>query len=192
MPKPDPEDFVIACDQGFAHAKMAGIRPKLIMGDFDSYDGALPEDIPVERFRREKDDTDTMIAVKYAIAQGFEEISLLCALGGRLDHSYANIQSAVYAAERDVRASILSADTRIYMLKNGSMDIRCEDDFSLSLFSMSDCCKGVCVSGVKYELCDATLTNSFPLGVSNRCKAETARVSVKSGILMIMQSRLIL
>ena len=185
-----PEDYVIACDRGWAYARQEGVRPDLIVGDFDSYTGPVPEDIPVLRFGREKDDTDTMIAVKYAIAQGFDEICLFCALGGRLDHSYANIQSAVYAAERDVRASILSADTRIYMLKNTCMDIRREDDFSLSLFAMSDRCEGVSVKGVKYELSEATLTSSFPLGVSNRCTADTARVRVRSGILMVMQSRL--
>ena len=59
-------DFVLACDKGYAYARREGIVPDLILGDFDSYGGALPEGIPVLRYPVEKDDTDTMLAVRWA------------------------------------------------------------------------------------------------------------------------------
>ena len=65
------DDFVIACDKGYVYAQQAGVRPNLLVGDFDSYEGALPSDLPVWRYKKEKDDTDTMIAIRYAVEQGF-------------------------------------------------------------------------------------------------------------------------
>ena len=58
------DDFVICCDAGYRLAQRLGVRPDLLLGDFDSYTGALPEDIPVQRYIRDKDDTDTVIAVR--------------------------------------------------------------------------------------------------------------------------------
>ena len=106
-----PEDFVIACDKGYTYAKRCGIVPNLVVSDFDSYAGQIDNGIPVERFPSEKDDTDTMIAVRYAVEHGFEEVRLFCALGGRLDHTLANLQALLYAQSHGLRASITGADT---------------------------------------------------------------------------------
>ena len=95
-------EYIIACDRGYSYAKRSGIVPDLLLGDFDSYTGNLPEGAAVERLPREKDDTDTMHAVRRALELGFTRISLYCALGGRLDHLLANLQAASYAAERGV------------------------------------------------------------------------------------------
>ena len=94
------DDFVIACDRGYLYAKGQGIQPDLLVSDYDSYDGPVDRDVAVERFRPEKDDTDTMIAIRYAVEHGFEELVLFSALGGRLDHLLANLQSADFAAVR--------------------------------------------------------------------------------------------
>ena len=86
-------DFIIACDRGYAYAKEAGIRPDLLVGDFDSYRGALDKSVPVLDLPVEKDDTDTMAAVRWAVSEGFSELRLYCALGGRLDHLMGNLQA---------------------------------------------------------------------------------------------------
>ena len=75
-------EYIIACDRGYSYAKRSGIVPDLLLGDFDSYTGKLPEGAAVERLPREKDDTDTMHAVRRALELGFTRISLYCALGG--------------------------------------------------------------------------------------------------------------
>jgi len=185
-----PDDYRIACDKGYVYAKRCGIVPDMVVSDFDSYSGPIDENIPVNRFQSEKDDTDTMIAVRYAVSHGFEEIRLLCALGGRLDHTLANLQALVFAQEHGVRASLEAADTRIYTLQNGAMQLPRRDGWSLSVFAAKDRCTGVNICGVKYPLRDALVTNSFPIGVSNEWAAESAQVSVKSGILLIVLSRL--
>lgn len=184
------DDFVIACDRGYSYALREGLRPALVVGDFDSCTDPVPGDIPVLRFKKEKDDTDTMLAVRCALERGFGELLLLCALGGRLDHCLANLQSAAFAAERGLKVSVLSADTRIFFLRSGSMELERIEDFSLSVLAHSQCCTGVTLRGVKYPLTGATLTSSFPLGVSNAWSGDRATVSVESGTLMIVLSRM--
>ena len=109
-------DFIIACDRGYAYAKEAGIRPDLLVGDFDSYRGALDKSVPVLDLPVEKDDTDTMAAVRWAVSEGFSELRLYCALGGRLDHLMGNIQALSFACERGVKASLLGRAARLYFL----------------------------------------------------------------------------
>ena len=100
FPIPDLScDYVIACDLGYLHAEKMGIRPDLILGDFDS--APVPDGkIPVEQHPVRKDDTDTMLAVKKALSLGYADLVMACAFGGRLDHAYANIQAGAYAAEQ--------------------------------------------------------------------------------------------
>ena len=179
-------DFIVACDKGYFYACKRNIVPSLIVGDFDSYDGMVDESLPVLRFQKEKDDTDTMIAVKYAIQHGFGEVQIRCGLGGRLDHTIANIQAGAYAVKYGLRASVIGRDTEIHILNNSSMTIPKKEGCCISLLSHSDICEGVSISGVKYPLNDAVLTNAFPLGISNEWIDDEAIVKCNRGILIII------
>ena len=186
----DPEDFVIACDRGCEYAARQGIVPNLIVGDFDSYSGPLPEGVPVKKHQPEKDDTDTVIAVRYAIEQGFEETELLCALGGRLDHTLANIQTLAYAAAHGLRAWIKGERAELTVLTGGRLRLARREGWDFSLFSLSDETSGVGIRGAKYPLENARLTNRFPLGVSNEWAAEEAEVTLSSGLLLVVLAKL--
>ena len=185
----NPEDFVIACDRGYEYAVRCGVTPDLIVGDFDSYAGPLPEGIPVDRHRARKDDTDTMLAIRHALEIGFQEIELLCALGGRLDHSLANIQSAVFAHERGLMARIKADGIEMFIHPGGTLRLERREGWFLSLFSLGDVCTGVCIRGAKYPLDKATLTKGFPLGVSNEWVAAEAEISLDSGTLLVVMAR---
>ncbi len=182
-------DLVIACDKGYAYAMKLKVRPDLVIADFDSFDGQVDDGIPVLKYPCEKDDTDTMAAVKYAVENGCSEVVLFCALGGRTDHAFANIQSLVYAAERGLRSSIVGSRDEMYVIRDGELVLPKKVGFSLSVFSISDRSEGVSITGTKYPLKDAVVTNSFPIGVSNEWEDEEARVAVKKGILLIISSR---
>lgn len=177
--------LIIACDRGYEYARAAGVRPGLLVGDFDSYTGPLPEDIPRMDLPAEKDDTDTMAAVRYAIAQGYGEIRIYCALGGRADHLLGNIQALSFCAERGVRASIVGGCCRIDVIKNSVISLE-EQNGYFSVISLSDV-STVTIENAKYELSDARLTNSFPVGVSNRWKNGEARVKVKDGTAAVIR-----
>ena len=158
-------------------------------GDFDSYTGKLPEGAAVERLPREKDDTDTMHAVRRALELGFTRISLYCALGGRLDHMLANLQAASYAAERGVPVQLFSRGCEAYIFSGGSVRIPARAGCSLSVLSLSDRCTGVSITGVKYPVEHATITNRFPIGTSNEWRGE-AHISLESGIMAALLCRM--
>ncbi len=185
-----PEDFVIACDRGYQWCERLGLKPDLLISDFDSYDGPVMDSIPLERHIPEKDDTDTMLAVRYAIEHGFRSILLCCALGGRLDHLIANLQTLLFARRHGVSASLLSEDTEIRILQNSSLSLPRRDGWSLSVFALDGSCRGVDIRGAKYPLENAELHPSFPIGVSNQWASDEAVVTVRDGILMIVLSKL--
>jgi len=190
VPGISPDDFVIACDRGYVYCERLGLRPDLIISDFDSYTGPVDSEIPLNRFVSEKDDTDTMLAVRYAVEHGFHELLLCCALGGRLDHLIANLQSLVYAQKHGLPAVLLSEDTEIRTLAGGALRIPRREDRSLSVFALDGPCQGVCITGAKYPLANAELLPSFPLGVSNTWAGEEAVISVEEGILLIVLSKI--
>ena len=182
-------DFVIACDRGWKFAESLDLIPDLIVGDFDS--SPMPENgIPVKILPVLKDDTDTMYAVRTALNRGYRNIAIGCAFGGRLDHALANLQSAAFAVSHGGRCRLIGADTEALVFTAAREVFPRRDGWSLSLLSLSDECRGVTVRGTKFEGENLTLTNSFPLGVSNVWAAEEAVVSVESGTLMVIQSRL--
>ena len=130
-----------------------------------------------------------MAAVRYAVGEGFDEIMLYCALGGRLDHLIGNIQAGAFAAKNGVRFTIIDSRNLIYIIGGGSVAPEMREGFSLSVLALSDVCEGVTIRGAKYGLENATITNTFPIGVSNERRGEVT-VSLKNGILMVILSEM--
>lgn len=179
--------YIIACDKGYRYAAEENIRPDKIIGDFDSYDGELPADIPVEKLPVEKDDTDTMHAIREAVEIGSELIVMCCAGGGRMDHYLSNIQAGRYAAERGSHVIIASKDTIIHILHNKDLTLLRNDDMSLSVLSLSDE-STVSVIGTKYEAESVKITGDFPLGQSNEWASDQACISVHEGTVIVILS----
>ena len=185
------DDTVIAADRGYARCQQMNIKPSLLLGDFDSYEGEIAVDCPIMEYPIEKDDTDTMLAIKVALEKGFDELLLLGMCGGRLDHTLANIQSIVYAVTHGAKAVIVDEDLYITALCGGqSITVPNREDFVLSVFSHTNTCKGVCLEDLYYPLNDGELTNTFPLGVSNHfLSGKDAKISLKEGIAVIISTR---
>ena len=178
--------YSIACDSGYAHAKKEEIRPNLIVGDFDSYKGIIPQGVEVIRTVPEKDDTDTLMGLKEAIARGYKSVMMLGAMGGRIDHTLANLALTAYAEERGVELFIIDRGTQIFAIKNRRCRIRKSQWRYVSIFSMEKESRGVTLAGLKYPLDDAVLTNSYPVGVSNEFADDVATIEVKDGMLLIV------
>ena len=182
-------DFIIACDKGYEYAKMIGITPDLIIGDFDSFPDKLPSGIKTVTLPCEKDETDTMAAVNYAVDNGFSEIHLFCALGGRLDHLLGNLQTAAYAVKSGAFVKIFDICNEIYVFSNSRIAIPKKDGFSISLIALTDTCENVSISGSKYPLKNAILTNVSTLGISNEWVNDIT-VSVGDGVLAVVMSKM--
>lgn len=180
--------YIIACDHGLDHCNACGVVPDVVMGDMDSVTSSMPTTAVCMRYNSDKDDTDTMLAVRYAIAQGYNSIDILCATGGRIDHMLANIQCLVYAVIQGVSCKVVD-DSNIVWATNSSLDVAKRQGYSLSLLSHSDSCI-VSVSGTQYTLDHHTLTNNVPLGVSNVI-TDVAHIVVHSGMLLVIESRIL-
>ena len=179
---PKPNDYILCADGGWKLAARLGLRPDAVLGDFDSSEA--PEGGEIRRFPVEKDDTDTMLCLKQGLSMGIDEFLIVGGFGGRVDHTLANFQTLNYAASRFACAQMFDGDNWATVVRNGSAEIPARAG-KLSVFALDAECKGVTIRGAKYGVTDATLTNAFPLGVSNEFQGKTANVSVKDGALLV-------
>ena len=183
-------DFVIACDHGFDYCEKLGLKPNLVLGDFDSI-AALPDfgKIQVERLPCEKDDTDTMAAARYCVQNGFSSVYFLCAFGGRLDHSVANFQTMLFLKKNGVDCYAYGVGTVCTIISDETKIFPRRKNFSFSAFSFGEKTLGVSISGAKYSVSDAELICDFPIGVSNEWADGSNQISVtvESGYLFIME-----
>lgn len=184
--KPGPGDIIIAADGGFDRLNRAGIRPHLLIGDMDSIQ-TVPPGIARLRFPAHKDDTDLALAIKAARRLGYERFKLYGALGGRLDHTLANLQLLADLAQTGCQARVIDQDVIIYAVHEGTLTLPpIETDRTISVFSWTNQTQGVTLKGLAYSLFNATLANTKPLGVSNAARGKPINISVKSGTLMVM------
>lgn len=182
------DDYVIACDGGYAHAVKNGVRPDLVVGDFDSYDGQIDPSLEIVRVPCEKDDTDTMLAIKIALDAGYRDFMLLGATGGRLDHLLSNVSSGVYIAEHGGRCVICDKYNVMHVIKDCRLELHGLKGQTLSVLSYTDEARGVTLSGMKYPLENGTLTNAFPIGQSNVVEKDVCSVEVKQGVLLVIEA----
>lgn len=177
--------FVIAADGGLRHLDKSGISPDLIMGDFDSL-GHIPKRENVIYHKPEKNDTDTMLAVKHALEMGAETILIYGGLGGRFDHSIANLQTLHYIANHGAMGFLIGGGSVCTVIRGGAVAFDEGMRGFISVFSMTEVSAGVCLTGLKYPLCDYDISCDFPLGVSNEFTGLPATISVKRGALAII------
>ena len=186
---PNRDDvLVIAADGGYPLAVRVFGTPDLAVGDFDSL-GAVPTDVPTLRHPAEKNDTDMALAAEAAIERGATELYIYAALGGRLDHTLANIQLLAALAERGIRATLFGADgVAVTALASGERAEFSKRTGIFSVFAHGGVANGVTLSGVKYPLASATLTPRCPLGISNEFVGSCATVTLSEGILVLFYS----
>lgn len=182
-----PEDFVIAADGGLTHTDALGISCDVILGDFDSL-GHIPEGANV--FPVEKDDTDSMLAIRRGLEAGCRRFVIYGGLDGpRLDHTMANFQSLQFLAERGAGGYLVGRDYIAGVIRNEQVSFPAEASGIFSLFCMGADASGVQIRGMQYPLTDGTLSAGFPLGVSNHFLGQPACVAVRQGSLLMLYDR---
>jgi len=180
-------DHIIAADGGLTHVRSLGLVPGDIIGDFDSL-GYVPEDGTV--FPVEKDDTDSMLALRRGLSLGYTRFLIYGGLDGkRLDHTIANFQALRFLAEQGARGTLVGRDYLITVIKNDTLRFPAGMAGDISVFCPGPDARGVDISGLYYETDGVTLSGSFPLGVSNHFTGAPASVGVRDGCLLVMWVR---
>lgn len=185
-------DYIICTDGGYDVAMRHKLVPNLLMGDFDSIGTELPDDIETERFKPEKDFTDLELAIMKAVDLSATEVCIIGGIGGRLDHTVANIQMLSHYSECFDSLYMMDGRNRCFIINGGdnvTVSVPYVKDSYISLFSLSETCEGVSARNVKYVLDGYTMSRQIPLGVSNEFTDEkNAVISVKCGTLLVVVS----
>jgi thiamine pyrophosphokinase len=188
-------DLITAADSGMDFLYRNHIIPDIIVGDFDSADSNsldyFREQSRVEfcRLNPEKDDTDTEFAIRDAISRGVTELTILGAIGNRIDHVLSNVALLGIGIENDVGIQIVDEHNRIRMV-NQSMVISKKEQFGtyISLIPCTEKVTNLTLTGFKYNLTDFTLEGYTSLGISNEIVDDVAEIIFKNGILLVVES----
>ncbi len=181
---PTENDYIIAADGGLKYVEEAGLKADIVMGDFDSL-GFVPEGDNVIKHPVMKDDTDMMLAVKYALEKGYKEIIIYGGTGGRLDHFIANISTLAYACNAGARAFMVSKKQTMTVI-NDSINLGPQESGIVSVFAYAGEARGVKIEGLLYNVDDYVLKPDMPIGTSNEFVGKEAKISVKDGLLLVM------
>ena len=179
-------DYYIYCDSGLRHRKKLGAEPDLVVGDFDSHpDPRLP--VETITLPREKDDTDTVFAVKEAIRRGFDDFLLLGVIGGRLDHTIGNLGILLMLDTQGRKCAALDDYARLEIVSRETALV--PDSYSyFSLLNISGTAKGITIRNAKYPLTDGEITCEYQYGVSNEVlPGKTAEITVREGRLLLIK-----
>ena len=181
---PNDDTYIIAADAGYTTLVENGIKPNLVVGDFDSL-GAAPDFDNIITVPAEKNDTDMSLAIKQGLAYGCRIFIIDGGIGGRLDHTLANIQLLKEINKFSAYGIMLGIDSCITTITNEVISIDPSKNGIISVFALGNVAHGVTLEGLKYPLDDFTMTDNYPIGVSNEFTKSPARISVKEGTLLI-------
>ena len=184
--------YIICADGGVRHAKMMGVTPDLVLGDFDTLtpeelDELSADGVELLRYPAEKDFTDTHLAVLKALEMGFSDIDILAALGGRIDHALANIMLLALPQAQSARIRILEERQEVFLIrKSGKVDG--EKGEVVSLLPLTGQVTGISTEGLCYQVPGGVLTMGITMGVSNILCQKEAVISIGSGLLLVIHA----
>ena len=182
---PSPGDWIVAADAGYDFCRSVGFRPDLVVGDFDSSDE--PKGETVLRLPVEKDDTDTLHALRLGLERGCRDFVIYGGTGGaRPDHTLANLQCLLFLAEHGARGRLYGDGVVWRVLSRERLDFPDSERGTLSLFCLSGEARGVTLRGLKYNMERGMIRSDFPIGVSNSFVGQAASVEVEEGSAMLL------
>lgn len=213
---PCEDDLVIAADGGVAHLLSLGITPDVIVGDFDSVAQSVGEVLDIDstsavigvdrdgvsytatkckiegkmveivKYPVEKDETDTYLAYLIGLSRGYSEFALYGGVGGREDHTFANLCLLLRIKNEKNNATLYGNGVKFFVLKNEKAEIHGEPGATVSVFAFGTVAEGVSIQGLKYEARDVSLDPARPLGVSNSfLSSGEGEIEVKDGALLV-------
>ena len=189
-------EYVIAVDRGLEFSYRNQLMPTHIVGDFDSVEAELVEyyerqtQVPIRKFRPEKDASDTEIALHLAIELGAEKVWIFGGTGSRLDHVMANIQILKIAQDHGVKAYLQDSNNRISLAKK-EVKLCKEDSFGdyFSVFPFGGIVEDISIKGAKYPLSHYKLYPNSSMCVSNELQEDEVKITFPTGTIILMETR---
>ncbi len=182
-------DLILCADGGANYAYILSLVPDCIIGDMDSINNKVRDhftnfDVPVKKYPRQKDFTDTQLALSEAEQMGADEIILIGSMGRRLDHTLSNLYSCMELVEKGLKVSHYAPEVEVHLVSS-ELKIMGRPGDVVSVLLLSDYASGVCERGFEFPLENALLSKGNPYTVSNRMTGEEASITLEHGILAI-------
>ena len=182
---PGDGDYIIAADKGYDVALSLGLTPDLVVGDFDSR-GSAPDAENVVRLQVRKDDTDVGHAVGMGFERGCTDFVVYGAVGGLLDHTFANVVIAHEIAEKGGRSLFIGNDYSFTVIRNEELSFPARDGGRISVFALGKTAQSVKIEGLSYGAENLTIPCTSHIGVSNSFIGKPARIVVSDGTLLVI------
>lgn len=185
--------FLIAADGGLKHIRKLGLLPDLVVGDLDS----VSEDnlkwitdnhIEIRKFPKKKDQTDLELALLAAVDRGSISITVVGALGGRIDQTLTNIYLLLMPELLNVDVCFDDGQEELFLIQNHA-EVSGKKGDSVSLLPLFSPVKGIKTKGLRFPLYDETLFPERSRGVSNEMESGKTEISLKSGVLLCIHTR---
>lgn len=184
-------DYIIAVDKGLEALDLLKIEPNYIIGDFDSINKTVLDKYKynIITLNKEKDFTDTHMALKLAIKLKSNEITIIGGTGTRIDHTLANIHILKEALDSNIKCTILDKNNKIFLIDKPA-DIKKDTYYKyISLIPLTTTVESITLDGCKYLLKNATLKIGESIGISNEQLEEKTKIDFKAGILIAIYSK---
>lgn len=177
-------DLIICADGGYIYAKNLKIKPHYLVGDFDSLETPIINDDIIQiKANPIKDETDIYLAIQVGLEKGYKEFYIYGGLGGRLEHTFANIQILYNLKEKGIKAILFNENQIVEIYHNET--IMFDDSYKgyISLFSYSPT-STVSIKNLKYDLENKELTYMFPLGIDNEFINKESNIIIHDGYVL--------
>ena len=186
-----PGDVFVFCDCGLKHMDALGVKPDLIVGDFDSHENPHM-DAETIVLPREKDDTDTVFATKEMMKRGFEDFLFTGVIGDRLDHTLANVSILLMldTAGKQAKAIDDFSEMEIVSAADGQQGRAAIDDSYpyFSLLNITGEAEGITIRNAKFPLEDGRIDCDYQYAVSNEVlPGQTAEITITKGRVLLIK-----
>jgi len=188
------DDFIICADGGANHALTLGLLPDLLIGDLDSI---APKNLAILQNRGVKIEsalcdqskTDLEVSLDHARSIGAREVLLLTSLGGRLDHTLANLMIASREDLQGIQLSFFDGETYAIFVHSGqSVTLHGHSGDVISLIPFTKTATGLSLDKVKWPLNEATLKRGSTLSISNQMTSKNCTLSLDRGTVLILHT----
>lgn len=189
-------DYTIYCDSGLRHKDRLGIKPSLIIGDWDSFDDPHL-DVETITLPVAKDDTDTVYAIREGMRRGFKDFLLIGCIGARLDHTLVNTYILTTIENNGCHGMIVDDYSEIEVVSShideeGAVHpgyIEVPDCYPFfSLVALEGEVRGVTIKNAKFEIENAAISPDYQYATSNEpLPGKTAEITVEDGRLLLIR-----
>ncbi len=187
------DDIVICADGGASNALKMGLIPDVVIGDMDSIKFGVKEKIREKSAKTryiatspEKDESDTQLAVEYALGLDVKKIMITGAVGDRIDHTLANIILLTSPGLEDIDVRILTDNSDMFIVRK-PVTINGVPGKTITLISLSPYTYFTGTRGLKYELKEEKLDFSPVRGLSNEFIDKKAKLDIREGTLLVIR-----